>query len=37
MLNVLSQEIGHRRITVNSIIPFAVDKSGVFADGGANQ
>jgi 3-oxoacyl-[acyl-carrier protein] reductase len=32
MINVLSQEIGRRGVTVNSIIPFAVDKSGVFAD-----
>jgi len=30
--NVLSQEIGHRGITVNSIIPFAVDRAGIFAD-----
>lgn len=32
MVNVLSQEIGHRGVTVNSIIPFAVDHSGIFAD-----
>ena len=32
LVNVLSQEIGHRGITVNSIIPFAVDRAGIFAD-----
>jgi len=32
MVDVLSKEIGHRGITVNSIIPFAVDHSGIFAD-----
>lgn len=32
LVNVLSQEIGHRGVTVNSIIPFAVDHSGIFAD-----
>jgi 3-oxoacyl-[acyl-carrier protein] reductase len=32
LINVLSQEIGHRGVTVNSIIPFAVDNSGIFAD-----
>ena len=26
------KEIGHRGVTVNSIIPFAVDHSGIFAD-----
>jgi 3-oxoacyl-[acyl-carrier protein] reductase len=32
LVNVLSQEIGYRGVTVNSIIPFAVDHSGIFAD-----
>jgi 3-oxoacyl-[acyl-carrier protein] reductase len=32
LVNVLSQEIGHRKVTVNSIIPFAVDHAGIFAD-----
>src|SRR5437868_8099616 len=32
LVNVLSQEIAHRGVTVNSIIPFAVDHSGIFAD-----
>jgi len=32
LVNVLSQEIGHRGVTVNSIIPFAVNHSGIFAD-----
>jgi 3-oxoacyl-[acyl-carrier protein] reductase len=32
MVDVLSKEIGYKGITVNSIIPFAVDHSGVFAD-----
>src|SRR5690606_3019544 len=32
MVNVLSQEIGHKGITVNSIIPYAVDHSGIFTD-----
>lgn len=31
LVNVLSQEIGHKGVTVNSIIPFAVDHSGIFA------
>jgi 3-oxoacyl-[acyl-carrier protein] reductase len=31
LVNILSQEIGHKGITVNSIIPFAVDHSGIFA------
>jgi 3-oxoacyl-[acyl-carrier protein] reductase len=30
-VDVLSKEIGHRGVTVNSIIPFAVDHSGIFA------
>ncbi|WP_421943261.1 SDR family oxidoreductase [Pedobacter sp.] len=33
LVDVLSKEIGHRGITVNSIIPFAVDHSGIFSDG----
>jgi len=32
LVNVLSQAIGHRGVTVNSIIPFAVNHSGIFAD-----
>lgn len=32
MVDILSKEIGHRGVTVNSIIPFAVDKAGIFAD-----
>ncbi|MGN7722845.1 SDR family oxidoreductase [Chitinophaga sp. 22620] len=35
LVDVLAQEIGHRGVTVNSIIPFAVDHSGIFADPGA--
>jgi 3-oxoacyl-[acyl-carrier protein] reductase len=32
LVDVLSKEIGHRGVTVNTIIPFAVDHSGIFAD-----
>jgi 3-oxoacyl-[acyl-carrier protein] reductase len=32
LVEVLSKEIGHKGITVNTIIPFAVDHSGIFAD-----
>jgi 3-oxoacyl-[acyl-carrier protein] reductase len=32
LVEVLSKEIGHRGVTVNSIIPFAVDHSGIFTD-----
>lgn len=32
LVDVLSKEIGQRGITVNSIIPFAVDHSGIFVD-----
>ena len=35
MVDVLSKEIAHRGVTVNSIIPFAVDHSGIFVDPGA--
>jgi 3-oxoacyl-[acyl-carrier protein] reductase len=31
LVEILSKEIGHKGITVNSIIPFAVDHSGIFA------
>jgi 3-oxoacyl-[acyl-carrier protein] reductase len=31
LVEVLAKEIGHRGVTVNSIIPFAVDHSGIFA------
>ncbi|RAJ00414.1 3-oxoacyl-[acyl-carrier protein] reductase [Chitinophaga skermanii] len=32
LVDVLAKEIGHRGVTVNSIIPFAVDHSGIFAE-----
>ncbi|CAA9195034.1 Glucose 1-dehydrogenase 2 [Flavobacterium bizetiae] len=32
LVDILSKEIGHKGITVNSIIPFAVDHSGIFAE-----
>lgn len=32
VVDVLSKEIGHRGVTVNSIIPFAVDRAGIFED-----
>ncbi|WP_282080625.1 SDR family oxidoreductase [Aquimarina algiphila] len=32
LVDVLSKEIGNRGVTVNSIIPFAVDHSGIFVD-----
>ena len=32
MVDILAKEIGHRGVTVNSIIPFAVDHSGIFAE-----
>ena len=32
LVDILSKEIGHRGITVNAIIPFAVDHSGIFAE-----
>jgi len=32
MVDVLSKEIGHRGVTVNSIIPFAIDHAGIFVD-----
>lgn len=35
MVDVLSKEIGHRGVTVNTIIPFAVDHSGIFAEAGS--
>lgn len=35
LVDVLSKEIGHRGVTVNSIIPFAVDHSGIFAKEGS--
>jgi 3-oxoacyl-[acyl-carrier protein] reductase len=35
LVDVLSKEIGHRGVTVNSIIPFAVDHSGIFVDSNA--
>jgi 3-oxoacyl-[acyl-carrier protein] reductase len=35
MVDILAKEIGHRGVTVNSIIPFAVDHSGIFAEAGS--
>lgn len=35
LVDVLSKEIGHRGVTVNTIIPFAVDRSGIFAQEGS--
>lgn len=35
LVDVLSKEIGERGVTVNSIIPFAVDHSGIFAEAGS--
>lgn len=35
MVDVLSKEIGFRGVTVNSIIPFAVDHSGIFTEEGS--
>jgi len=32
LVDILSKEIGYRGVTVNSIIPFAVDHSGIFVD-----
>ncbi len=32
LVEVLAKEIGHRGVTVNSIIPYAVDHAGIFAD-----
>jgi 3-oxoacyl-[acyl-carrier protein] reductase len=32
LVDILSKEIGHKGVTVNSIIPFAVDHSGIFVD-----
>jgi 3-oxoacyl-[acyl-carrier protein] reductase len=36
LVDILSKEIGHRGVTVNSIIPFAVDHAGIFADPGSH-
>ncbi len=35
LVDVLSKEIGHRGVTVNTIIPFAVDHLGIFAEEGS--
>ncbi|WP_207535571.1 glucose 1-dehydrogenase [Desertivirga arenae] len=35
LVDILAKEIGPRGITVNSIIPFAVDHSGIFAEDGS--
>ncbi|MFW0717554.1 SDR family NAD(P)-dependent oxidoreductase [Pedobacter sp. N23S346] len=32
LVEILSKEIGHKGVTVNTIIPFAVDHSGIFAE-----
>lgn len=32
MVDILAKEIGHRGVTVNSIIPFAVDHAGIFVE-----
>lgn len=32
LIEVLSKEIGHRGVTANTIIPFAVDHAGIFTD-----
>lgn len=32
LVDILSKEIGHKGITVNSIIPFAVENAGIFAE-----
>lgn len=32
LVDILAKEIGHRGVTVNSIIPFAVDHAGIFVD-----
>lgn len=37
LVDILSKEIGHRGVTVNSIIPFAVDHSGIFAEAGSHS
>lgn len=36
LVDILSKEIGYRGVTVNSIIPFAVDHAGIFADPAAH-
>jgi 3-oxoacyl-[acyl-carrier protein] reductase len=36
-VEVLAKEIGHRGITVNSILPTAIDGAGVFTDSHANE
>ncbi|HEY0299333.1 MAG TPA: SDR family oxidoreductase, partial [Arachidicoccus sp.] len=35
LVDILAKEIGHRGVTVNSIIPFAIDHSGIFAEPGS--
>lgn len=32
LVDILAKEIGHRGVTVNSIIPFAIDNAGIFVD-----
>ena len=36
LVDVLAKEIGHRGVTVNSLIPFAIDHAGIFADPAAH-
>jgi 3-oxoacyl-[acyl-carrier protein] reductase len=33
LVEVLAKEIGHRGVTVNSIVPYAVDQAGIFTSG----
>jgi 3-oxoacyl-[acyl-carrier protein] reductase len=35
LVDILAKEIGYRGVTVNSIIPFAVDHAGIFLDPGS--
>jgi 3-oxoacyl-[acyl-carrier protein] reductase len=35
LVDILAKEIGHRGVTVNSIVPFAVDHAGIFAEEGS--
>lgn len=32
LVEVLAKEIGHRGVTVNSLVPYAVDNAGIFVD-----
>jgi len=35
LVEVLAKEIGHRGVTVNSIVPFAVEQAGIFTESSA--